>query len=88
MAAKDPVARSLNARIAAHASWAQTPIRAERTRNAHKASPASVDYWLARVDPSGVMSEGDKRKAAENARSAHMARLVLARRKKASRKPA
>jgi hypothetical protein len=33
----------------------QDPDRTQ-PRQAHKASPASVDYWLERVDPDGTMT--------------------------------
>ena len=68
--------RQMNARIGALESWSRTTDRAARTAPGTKASPASVEYWLTKLDPDGVMSPGDRQKAAENARRAHMLRLA------------
>ncbi len=73
-----PEQRSLRARLAAHSSWAATPDRATRSAAGRKASPGSVEYWLDRVDPDGVMTTENRQKAAVSARNAHMARLALA----------
>jgi hypothetical protein len=69
--------RVMRARLAAHESWANTPDRSARTAAGHKASPASVDYWLDRVDPDRTMSPEARRQAAEAKRNAHMARLAF-----------
>lgn len=70
--------RQMNGRIGALESWANTPDRSARTAPGTKASPASVEYWLPKVDPAGEMSAADREKAAENARRAHMLRLAQA----------
>lgn len=78
-----PEQRSLRARLAAHAGWANTTDRTARTAHGAKASPGSVEYWLSRVDPDGVMTPDNRQKAATSARAAHMARLAFSRSKKA-----
>lgn len=62
--------------VGALESWARTKNRAARTANGHAASPGSVDYWLARVDPDGEMSAEDREKAARNKQRAYMRRLA------------
>jgi hypothetical protein len=56
---------STQARAAAHGSWAKTPDRAERTRPGREAARAKREL---EVDPDGLMTPGDRRKAAENLR--------------------
>jgi hypothetical protein len=70
--------QQLNGRIGALESWSRTTDRAGRTANARRRSPATVDYWLDRVDPDGDMSDDDRHKAAKNAQRAHMLRLAKA----------
>lgn len=71
--------------IAALESWAQTPDRAARTRNAREAMQQRFEQ---QVDPDRVMSPADRAKAVENARKAYYRRLALksaeVRRQKAS----
>lgn len=67
-----------NGRIGALESWSRTKDRRARTAPAYSRSPASLDYWLARVDPDGEMSPSDRQLAAENAHRAHMLRLARA----------
>ncbi|MDA2810797.1 hypothetical protein O4J56_09140 [Nocardiopsis sp. RSe5-2] len=69
--------RSLQGRIGALESWARTADRAARTRRARAASPGSVDYWIARVDPA-ITGEEQRRKAGEAAHRAYMLRLARA----------
>lgn len=81
-----------NGRIGALESWSRTIDRTARTKPARSKSPASLDYWRAKVDPEGKMSLADREKAAENAHRAHMLRLAKAsadvrRIKKALKKP-
>ena len=78
MANLSPVGRVLRARLAAHESWANTKDRTARTAPGHKASPASVEYWLDRVDPDNQMSDETRWAAAESKRKAHMSRLAFA----------
>lgn len=77
MVAKDPNLRSQISQLGNDASWARTPIRAERTAPAHRSSPVSYDYWLAKTRAEGVVCEADIAKAAESAHRAYMRRLSL-----------
>jgi hypothetical protein len=61
-----PFRTSTQARAAAHASWAKTPDRAARTRE------AALAKFEREVDPDRKMSAGDRRKAAVNAQKARM----------------
>lgn len=63
----------MRARLAAHASWAATANRAERTAPARR---AFADRWEREVDPEGVMEPAERAKAAESARKAHFTRLA------------
>jgi hypothetical protein len=81
-----PEQRTLRARLAAHESWANTEDRSARTSAGHKASPASLDYWLDRVDPDGTMTDEARRKTADSARKAYMTRLAFAASRARSRK--
>jgi hypothetical protein len=68
-----PQQRSRRARIAAHASWANTTDRAGRTA-------AATASFLARferqVDPLGVLEPGMREQMALHARRAYMLRLA------------
>lgn len=83
MAHPDPQRRRQIARYGAHVSWARTPVRAERMAPANAAREAK---WEREVDPGGVMSPDDRRKAAASARKAYYLDLarkgVEARRRK------
>ena len=57
------------AQAAAHDSWAKTPDRTARTEPARQ---AILDRLEQEVDPDDVVSPGDRRKAAENARKAQL----------------
>jgi hypothetical protein len=59
----------IQAQAAAHTSWAKTPDRTARTAAAREAILQKLEQ---QVDPDGVMSPGDRRKAAENARKAQL----------------
>jgi len=72
-----PAQRTLRARLAAHESWANTEDRSARTKAGHQASPASVDYWLERVDPDGTMTVAARHAAAKSKRDAYMSRLAF-----------
>jgi hypothetical protein len=72
-----PEQRTLRARLAAHESWSNTEDRSKRTSSGYRASPASVDYWLDKVDPDGTMTPDARRRAAESKRDAYMARLAF-----------
>ena len=57
--------RALRARMAAHASWANTADPAERTANARAASPSSLDWFERRIDPDGLLEPQERRRRAE-----------------------
>lgn len=63
--------------MASDISWARTPNRTERTAPAHKASPASLEYWVAKTREEGVVREEDIEKAAASAYRAHMRRVSM-----------
>lgn|GEM_PF-3805447 len=64
---------NLTARAAAHESWAKTPDRTARTEAARAAALAKLET---EVDPDGLMSPLDRRKAAENLRKARLLRAA------------
>ncbi|BCK57454.1 hypothetical protein NWFMUON74_52260 [Nocardia wallacei] len=66
--------RVLQARIAAHTSWAKTPDRAARTAKARAAMASKFEH---EVDPHGALSPEERARRAEHARKAHFARLAL-----------
>ncbi|MET0134712.1 MAG: hypothetical protein ABW215_14105 [Kibdelosporangium sp.] len=68
-----PEQRSLRARIAAHASWANT---SDRTEKARKGANALLARFETQVDPDGVLSPEERRQRAESARRAHMLSLA------------
>lgn len=69
-----PNDRVLQARIAAHASWARTVDRAARTA---KARAAMASTFERQVDPDGVLTPEERAVRAEHARKAHFTRLAL-----------
>lgn len=69
-----PTERVLQARIAAHESWARTDDRAARTAKARKAMQSKFDTL---VDPDGLLSPEERAYRAEQARKAHYIRLAL-----------
>jgi hypothetical protein len=78
--------RSLRARQASYASWANTSDPSERTANARA---AFHDRFECEVDPDGVLPEPERHRRAEAARKAYYTGLALksakARRQKAGR---
>ena len=66
-----PAARSLRARIAAHAQHAQG-----RT-NTGPATKAASDRFEVQVDPGGVLDPKERARRAAHARKAHMLALAL-----------
>jgi hypothetical protein len=70
-----PAQRVLRARLAAHASWANTVDRTARTRPA-------ADAFMARfereVDPDGLLDAGNRLERAVSAKKAYFQRLALA----------
>ena len=74
MRTPDPSLASLAAKVAAHASWAQTPDRSARTAKARAVAWARFER---QVDPEGVLPPEERRRRAEHARKAHLARISL-----------
>jgi hypothetical protein len=86
--------RQLIGRYGGLKSWANTTDRSARTAATRKASPANLDYWLARQDPERFADATPEQRlaAAEAARRAYMAELAMrsakARRQRAAAKSA
>lgn len=72
-----PTERTLRARIAGNTFAAKHDVR-EHMKAAQAASPGQLPYWEHQVDPDGELPEGERKRRAESARRAHMARLALA----------
>lgn len=74
MPAANPADRSIAGRIAAHSRWAKDdPVAG--TASARQAFLAKFERD---VDPDGALEPAERRRRAEHARQAHMARLALA----------
>lgn len=69
-----PEERSLRARLASHASWAQTADPAARTAPARA---AFLDRFERQVDPDGTLDPAERARRADHARKAHFAALAL-----------
>jgi len=70
-----PSERTLQARVAAHISWANTDDRAGRTEKARAAFRSSFED---QVDPERKLPPAERARRAEHLRGAHYARLALA----------
>lgn len=68
-----PEQRSLRARAAAHAQWANTSDRSERSAAGRQAANARFER---QVDPHGELSETERQRRADSARRAHMLTLA------------
>lgn len=66
--------RSLSARAAAHARWAQTSD-AERARFSADARARQMSRWDREVDPDGLLGPAERARRATNAMKAHMANM-------------
>lgn len=77
--------RAIHARLAAHASWANTNDPATRTAPARK---AALERFERQVDPDGSLPAAERARRAEHARKAYFLSLALksaqARRKRAA----
>jgi len=69
-----PEERILRARMAAHASWANTPDPTARTAPARDAFQARFEK---QVDPDGILSAQERTRRAESARKAFFTGLAL-----------
>ncbi|MEV7008232.1 hypothetical protein [Streptosporangium sp. NPDC051022] len=65
------------AKLAANARWANEVDRTAATATARKSSPASIEYWLKKVDPDKVMPYPERIKRAENAKTAYYEKAML-----------
>lgn len=76
---RPPTDHSRNSRLGAYKSWANTPDRTARTRNAREASPSSVEYHQERLNRELFANATDVQKyqAAEAARKAYFAELAM-----------
>lgn len=71
-----PAERTTIARIAANTRWANEDDRAAATAKARGNSPASLTYWMRKVDPDEVLTRAERVAKAENARKAHYDRIM------------
>lgn len=79
-----PTERSTIAKIAANTRWSQEDDRAAATAKARNNSPASIEYWMKKVDPDDKMPRAERLKRAENAKTAYyQVRMRAARQAKA-----
>lgn len=69
-----PAERTLRAQLAAHASWAHTTNPTARTAPGRQAFLARFEQ---EVDPDGALDPADRRRRAEHARRAYMAKLAM-----------
>lgn len=69
-----PTERTLRARLAAHASWANTADRSARTAPARR---AYMKRFERQVDPDGSLDSAERARRAEHAMRAHMTRAAL-----------
>ncbi len=69
-----PKERQLRSRMGAHTSWANTSDPAARTAPARK---AFLERFEHEVDRDGVLDPDERRRRADHALRAHMARLAL-----------
>jgi hypothetical protein len=69
-----PEQRTLRARLAAHTSWANTDDPSARTRPGREAFLARFER---QVDPDGQLPEVERRRRAEHAKRAYMAKLAM-----------
>ncbi len=78
-----PSQRALQARLAAHASWARTPDASARTAPARHRFD---ERFLDEVDPDRTLPEVERQRRAASAKKAYFARLALKSSKARSRK--
>lgn len=71
-----PAQRSLRARTASYASWANTPDPAARTRNG---AQAAFRRFEDQVDPERLLPEDERYRRAKAAQRAHMSSIAYKR---------
>lgn len=79
MAAADPLARSLSARIAAATRWAKTEDRTTATAPMRK---GMRDRLARQIDPDGRLASAELKRRVDSAVLAHMTRMTLAAKRK------
>jgi len=71
-----PEQRSIRGRLAAQVRWSeQDPVRG--TAPARAASPSSLAWFEAKVDPDSTLPPAERLRRAESARRAYFTRLAL-----------
>ncbi|MFF0864228.1 hypothetical protein ACFYUV_20890 [Nonomuraea sp. NPDC003560] len=80
--------RSTIARIAANTRWANEDDRIGATAKARNNSPASIEYWMKKVDPGNEMPRDQRLRRAENAKTAYYQQRMRAARAAKARKAA
>lgn len=65
-----PADRQRIARQAANTRWSKVEDRTAAMSNAINNSPASIEYWMAKVDPGNKMPRRQRLMRAENAKNA------------------
>lgn len=70
--------RTVNARIAANERWAKEPDRSQATAKARANSPASIEYWMQKVDPDNALPRDQRLRRAQNAKTAFYQRRAAA----------
>ncbi|SEN90362.1 hypothetical protein [Nonomuraea pusilla] len=83
-----PNERSALASAAAHARWAKEDDRAGATAKARENSPASIEYWMRKIDPQERMPRTERLKRAGNAKAAYWKAHALKMRQAKARKAA
>jgi hypothetical protein len=69
--------RSLVASIAANERWANTEDRREAARPLWSSNPSQVSYWADKLDPEHRLTDAERNRRGENARTAHYKRMAL-----------
>jgi len=72
-----PAERSLRAKVAAYARWADTPDPDDRRKATEPGRRAAIEQWLHKADPDGLLAPAVRRTRAEALRRQHMALIAL-----------
>jgi hypothetical protein len=83
-----PAERSTIARIAANTRWSQEDDRRAAMAPATENSPASIEYWMRKVDPDNKMPRDQRLRRAENAKTAYYQKSMRVARQAKARKAA
>lgn len=88
MAALDPADRRVIARIAINERWAGEEDRAAATAAARANGPGSIEYWIRKVDPDGLLARDVVLPMAQKRKTAFYERLARSGRKAKAAKAA